>query len=314
MVYSEESYEARHERRFDRARRKKGVLIGVLIGVVIAVVVAFLTFGRFVSAYRASGGDAPLIKADRSPVKVRPATPGGMEVPNQDKLIYERLRESDAARVEKLMPAPEKPALPEDEEDASDEIAQIIALEEPQETPQSLEVASTTLVVEDGERVEVMFRTISSEQAQNRVEQAKKTIEAQKAQAAAVLKSSAPAKQKPAPAKSAPEKPAAKPEAKKAAPEKPVAKPEAKKNASAETFAVQLVSTKNRDASEKEWTRLSKKHADALKGLPHEISEIKTDKNTFYRLRTGVFDSRDKADAVCRKLKDKKQECLVVKR
>ncbi len=300
MVYSEESYEARHERRFDRARRKKGVLIGVLIGVVIAVVVAFLTFGRFVSAYRASGGDAPLIKADRSPVKVRPATPGGMEVPNQDKLIYERLRESDAARVEKLMPAPEKPALPEDEEDASDEIAQIIALEEPQETPQSLEVASTTLVGEDGERVEVMFRTISSEQAQNRVEQAKKTIEAQKAQAAAVLKSSAPAKQKPAPAKSAPEKPAAKPEAKKAAP--------------AETFAVQLVSTKNRDASEKEWTRLSKKHADALKGLPHEISEIKTDKNTFYRLRTGVFDSRDKADAVCRKLKDKKQECLVVKR
>lgn len=300
MVYSEESYEARHERRFDRARRKKGVLIGVLIGVVIAVVVAFLTFGRFVSAYRASGGDAPLIKADRSPVKVRPATPGGMEVPNQDKLIYERLRESDAARVEKLMPAPEKPALPEDEEDASDEIAQIIALEEPQETPQSLEVASTTLVGEDGERVEVMFRTISSEQAQNRVEQAKKTIEVQKAQAAAVLKSSAPAKQKPAPAKSAPEKPAAKPEAKKAAP--------------AETFAVQLVSTKNRDASEKEWTRLSKKHADALKGLPHEISEIKTDKNTFYRLRTGVFDSRDKADAVCRKLKDKKQECLVVKR
>lgn len=300
MVYSEESYEARHERRFDRARRKKGVLIGVLIGVVIAVVVAFLTFGRFVSAYRASGGDAPLIKADRSPVKVRPATPGGMEVPNQDKLIYERLRESDAARVEKLMPAPEKPALPEDEEDASDEIAQIIALEEPQETPQSLEVASTTLVGEDGERVEVMFRTISSEQAQNRVEQAKKTIETRKAQAAAVLKSSAPAKQKPAPAKSAPEKPAAKPEAKKAAP--------------AETFAVQLVSTKNRDASEKEWTRLSKKHADALKGLPHEISEIKTDKNTFYRLRTGVFDSRDKADAVCRKLKDKKQECLVVKR
>lgn len=295
MVYSEESYEARHERRFDRARRKKGVLIGVLIGVVIAVVVAFLTFGRFVSAYRASGGDAPLIKADRSPVKVRPATPGGMEVPNQDKLIYERLRESDAVRVEKLMPAPEKPALPEDEEDASDEIAQIIALEEPQETPQSLEVASTTLVGEDGERVEVMFRTISSEQAQNRVEQAKKTIEAQKAQAAAVLKSSAQAKQKPAP-------------------EKPAAKPEAKKAASAETFAVQLVSTKNRDASEKEWTRLSKKHADALKGLPHEISEIKTDKNTFYRLRTGVFDSRDKADAVCRKLKDKKQECLVVKR
>lgn len=299
MVYSEESYEARHERRFDRARRKKGVLIGVLIGVVIAVVVAFLTFGRFVSAYRASGGDAPLIKADRSPVKVRPATPGGMEVPNQDKLIYERLRESDTARVEKLMPAPEKPALPEDEEDASDEIAQIIALEEPQETPQSLEVASTTLVGEDGERVEVMFRTISSEQAQNRVEQAKKTIEARKAQAAAVLKSSAQAKQKPAP-----EKPAA----------KPAAKPEAKKAAPAETFAVQLVSTKNRDASEKEWTRLSKKHADALKGLPHEISEIKTDKNTFYRLRTGVFDSRDKADAVCRKLKDKKQECLVVKR
>ena len=294
MVYSEESYEARHERRFDRARRKKGVLIGVLIGVVIAVVVACLTFGRFVSVYRASDGSVPLIKADRTPVKVRPATPGGMEVPNQDKLIYERLRENDTVRVEKLMPAPERPSLPEEEQ--TDEIAQVIAQEESQEEePQSLEVASTTLVGEDGERVEVMFRTISSEQAQNRVEQAKKTIEAQKAQAAAVLKSSAPAKQKPAP-------------------EKPAAKPVEKKSAPAETFAVQLVSTKSKEASEKEWTRLNKKHADTLKGLSHEISEIKTDKNTFYRLRTGVFDARDKADAVCRKLKDKKQECLVVKR
>ena len=49
--------------------------------------------------------DVPLIRADERPTKVRPEKPGGMEVPDRDKLIYTQKR----AAVEHLLPPPEKP-------------------------------------------------------------------------------------------------------------------------------------------------------------------------------------------------------------
>ncbi len=58
---------------------------------------------------------APLIKADARPTKVRPEQPGGLQVPNQDKLVYEAMRPgetSGAARVERLLPPPERPVAP----------------------------------------------------------------------------------------------------------------------------------------------------------------------------------------------------------
>ena len=57
--------------------------------------------------------DTPLIRADASPVKVRPLNPGGMEVPNRDKLVYGRIGDGEhAPGVERLMPPPETPLPP----------------------------------------------------------------------------------------------------------------------------------------------------------------------------------------------------------
>jgi hypothetical protein len=49
--------------------------------------------------------DVPLIRADERPTKIKPQNPGGMEVPDRDKLIYTQKR----ATVEHLLPPPEKP-------------------------------------------------------------------------------------------------------------------------------------------------------------------------------------------------------------
>ena len=58
-------------------------------------------------------GGMPLIKADNAPVKMRPEQPGGMAVPHQDKLIYDRLKadtgNTETAAVERLLPPPENP-------------------------------------------------------------------------------------------------------------------------------------------------------------------------------------------------------------
>ena len=66
---------------------------------------AYLQGARHASGGGNSGEDVPLIRADARPTKVKPEKPGGMEVPDRDKLIYTQKR----AAVEHLLPPPEKP-------------------------------------------------------------------------------------------------------------------------------------------------------------------------------------------------------------
>jgi cell division septation protein DedD len=63
------------------------------------------TLGTRHTMVSSSGEDVPLIRADERPTKVKPQNPGGMEIPDRDKLIYTQKR----AAVEHLLPPPEKP-------------------------------------------------------------------------------------------------------------------------------------------------------------------------------------------------------------
>ena len=66
---------------------------------------AYVQGMRHASSAGGDGGDVPLIRADERPTKVKPDKPGGMEIPDRDKLIYTQKR----VAVEHLLPAPEKP-------------------------------------------------------------------------------------------------------------------------------------------------------------------------------------------------------------
>ena len=94
-----------------RALRRRGLKLAAAV-----VVVAGLTgLGWYVydQATRPRGGEVPLIKADDRPTKKRPDEPGGMAIPNQDKLVYETLSEEEGEGiVERLLPPPEEPLLP----------------------------------------------------------------------------------------------------------------------------------------------------------------------------------------------------------
>ena len=80
--------------------------------------VALLSFGAIIYyAYNrglTTGTEvaAPLITPE-GPAKVKPADPGGLEVPHRDKLVYGALDKSaDDSRVEQLLPPPEDPMRP----------------------------------------------------------------------------------------------------------------------------------------------------------------------------------------------------------
>jgi sporulation related protein len=96
--------------REDDARpRFRGLVVSLVALVVIGVFAGSLWFAYQQGIKRggvATGAvDVPLIRADERPTKIKPENPGGMEVPDRDKLIYTQKR----GAVEHLLPPPEKP-------------------------------------------------------------------------------------------------------------------------------------------------------------------------------------------------------------
>jgi SPOR domain len=89
--------------------RFRGLVVSLVALVVIGVFAGGLWFayqqGLRHGGSSAGVADIPLIRADERPTKVKPENPGGMEVPDRDKLIYTQKR----ATVEHLLPPPEKP-------------------------------------------------------------------------------------------------------------------------------------------------------------------------------------------------------------
>ncbi len=89
-----------------RGRRGVGLLwAGMLVLLVAAGAAVYVVT-------RGGEGEVPMILADDSPLRVRPAEPGGYRVPNQDIEVYPgaRTRERDGERrIEVLLPPPEEP-------------------------------------------------------------------------------------------------------------------------------------------------------------------------------------------------------------
>ncbi|MDX8459857.1 SPOR domain-containing protein [Mesorhizobium humile] len=75
--------------------RRRGVMIAALVGAVVVLgglgALAFSFGGK-------GGGEAPVIvKADNSPIKVKPENPGGAVVPNQDNKVYDAVAKGGGA-------------------------------------------------------------------------------------------------------------------------------------------------------------------------------------------------------------------------
>jgi hypothetical protein len=84
--------------------------------VVTAIAAAGIAIWYGLSSQMAGGGsegEVPVVRADPNPIKERPADPGGMNVPDQDKLVYDRIDgETERPLVERLLPPPETPMAP----------------------------------------------------------------------------------------------------------------------------------------------------------------------------------------------------------
>jgi cell division septation protein DedD len=90
---------------------KDSKILKLMPKILLALIVILLTVGGFYYYRKSqeSGKKIPFIKADPGNFKTKPAYPGGMEVPNMDKTIYDNVGKKSPPVKEKILPSPEKP-------------------------------------------------------------------------------------------------------------------------------------------------------------------------------------------------------------
>ncbi len=262
----------------------------------LAIFVGILAYAYVLGGRGAGEGVVPVIQADQRPIKVRPESPGGLDVPFQDREIYDRLGGGGAGqmaapggpKVERLLPPPEAP-LPRPATAPPPPTPPIPA--SPDVTPPHGAIAVPT---------PAMPKVVT-------------TAPPVPPTASPVRPVTPPAPQeRAAPAESSQAAPAAAPEPTPA--QVAMAPAAGVSGTSVAGFRVQLAALKTEDEARRAAIKLQRQNGDLLGHL--KMSVVRADlgaKGVFYRLQAGPLSGADAAGDLCAKLKARKLGCLVVR-
>lgn len=114
------------------------------LGVAVAAILLLGSIGGIVGYYflgsGSTDGDAPVILAEDAPVRVKPDNPGGKEIPNQDRTVYETIAGTERGSAGgELVDRSETAILPENQAD----VPPRVVLPGASASPESGEVSST---------------------------------------------------------------------------------------------------------------------------------------------------------------------------
>ncbi len=224
----------------------------------------------------------PVILADSGPIKPRPESPGGLNVPNQDVAVLND-GASDPAnpQVERLLPPPKTP-LPPQTESAEAEV-----ITEP-EAMALAALAAAPLPEPPAASLSAPSRPVHPRDLSHRLRpggspQALRTP---------------PAPQVAAPQVASPQIAALPPA-----------------TVLAGLYVAQLAALKSHDGARPAWGSLQKAHTALLSWRELAIQEINLgERGIFYRVQAGYFPDRASALELCTALKARGQDCFVVKR
>ncbi len=236
---------------------------------------------------------APIIQADAGEIKRKPEKPGGLNVPHQDKLVFNRLAPGDADEpVERLLPPPEAPIAIPVSESRPVEDKSVETVPAPAET--EVATALTPKLIEPPKQ-----------------DQPKPAVATPPPPPPAPPAAQEPAKVE---AKAPPPEPKSELAAKTPAPPPAAPAPAEKpsKIVPTDAWGVQLVSLSSRKDADAVWSRLKKANNDLLGDLSLRVQTVKLTKGTFYRVQAVPLADRAAAASLCGTLKTRKQDCLVV--
>lgn len=282
------------EEKRNEMKRSKSVFIGAVSGVALAGIVGWFVLSPQYS--QNSSSEIPVIRRPQTAIKVQPTEPGGMEILNQDKSIYDIIdkKSGNEPLVENLLPPPEQPKLPVIS-------AQPIVSEFETATPPTAQAENPTIdkIIEEANSEELITEM-------KKIVEVKQPATVKEAPVEEVVSISEVSKEK-ITIVDAPEVEIAKVEE----PKKEIVQI---KDAPVGSWQIQLMSSKNKDAMEKSWASLVKKYA-ILKDQTHEIevADLGFD-GTYYRLKAGAFKDKAGADSLCKDIKALGGTCIVKKK
>ena len=300
-----------------RPKRRIGRTLIILVLLVGAGAGAWARWGEQLRP--APGDEIPVVQADAAPIKVKPDRPGGLDIPNRDKLVYDRLESlPPPPRAENLLPRPEAPLLPPSARPNAPTSA-------PADRPAAA-APTKTAEAKTPKPLEPLKRpkTIAADNVPK--------IERPKPVRVAVVKKPPPPPAPPAiktkfkvaaatpakPAASAPPAKKTKPKVAAATPAKPAASAPKSAAPAAGTagngYRVQLAAVRSNKDARREWTRLRTRHSGLLGRLGHSVVRADLgDKGIYYRLRAGPLENKAAARTLCGELTKIKVGCLVVR-
>ena len=254
----------------------------LLVALVAVMLVVVAVQGYSILFGGPSGGDVPIVRAADDPVKVKPETPGGLDVPYQDQLVMNQPAEGgEGGKVERLLPPPEAPKPPQAAERKPLTAQEIV----------ELTARAAKLRAAAGPSPGPEMTDTGGPAPEAGTSDSTAGIEAPETQ---VIEPAAP-------------KPAATQQA--ALPkQEPVAAPGDGR------FFIQLLSLTSKNGTKASWTKLQQAHPEQLGDRRLFVEEAEVKGRTYYRVQAGRFASRDAANAVCGQLKARSQDCLVLRR
>ena len=277
--------------------RTIGLAVGVLVGAAIAGTAAWFVFGPGGAAER---GQTPLIVAEPEPFKVRPEDPGGLQVDNQDKRVYERLNgDAGQADVENILPPPEAPRSPA----AAPPVPQPHVADAP---PPTMSAPAATLPEAPASA------PTSAAPPTPAVAEAAPAEQPPVNPAPAVVETE-PMAHSPATPEETRQPPDSQPMAEGAQAE-PAQTLESMVAALSGDYLIQIAALRSEDAAMNEWNRVSGRYPALLGSYrPLVVRADLGERSIFYRLRAGPLANRSDAEQLCTALAAENVGCLVVR-
>jgi cell division septation protein DedD len=238
----------------------------------------------------------PIVRADTRPMKTRPDQPGGIDVPFQDKEIYNRVGQQSSGgattqaaqggQVERLLPGPEA-VMPR-------------PVPEPPPAPR--------VVVPDAPQVEPTADAVPvTAPPRASIQPGGANAPAPVPPPTALQVPTAPRPQQAAPAAPTPAAPAARPAT-------PAPAPQIAAAPAAGGIRIQLASVRSQADAQREWERLRRQHGDVLGNLTASFPTVDLgDRGMFWRIQAGGFANADAAQAACAALRARGAGCNVVR-
>jgi len=283
--------DSRQARRAAHARLTLTVSLAVLAVMALGVAAKHILYGEAPKDHQSS---VPVIHADDKPIKVKPQDRGGMDVPNQDKLIYDRMAAKNGdQQPERLLPPPEQAQTPPPQPQKAPESNPL----PPAPAPAPVPAASSPL---PAPAPAVTAAAPASPAPRYTIPPAPATT------APAPMPEKVPSPVKPTTIT----KPAPAPAPEKAPAPAPAPAAAAKSGGG---WVVQLGAVHSEAEAKAEWTRIKGSHAQLAQLSPDIVRADIPGKGVFWRIRGGSLDEAQ-ARVLCADLTKQGQGCLVVRK